>query len=139
MPSVLTLCKLTLYLLSSLLLRSQVFITHAHGDHSFGLPGLLCLMGQDRDRDPLMPLEVYGPAGLRLYLRAAMRYSYRCVFVCLRCTYVHMYIHAYVHTYLCTCICMYVYIYMHMYIHTYVHTYMCVCEWVHSLCYIVHW
>jgi hypothetical protein len=60
----------------------QVFITHAHGDHSFGLPGLLCLMGQDRERDPLMPLEVYGPAGLRLYLRAAMRYSYRCVYVC---------------------------------------------------------
>lgn len=38
----------------------HVLITHLHGDHIIGLPGLLLSMGKDGRRSPL---EIYGPAG----------------------------------------------------------------------------
>lgn len=44
-----------------------LFVTHLHGDHLFGLPGLLASLGmQARTR----PLTVYGPRGLHAFLAA---------------------------------------------------------------------
>jgi ribonuclease Z len=46
---------------------TKVFISHLHGDHILGLPGLLQSMTLlDREK----PLEVYGPKGLADFLRA---------------------------------------------------------------------
>ena len=56
---------------------SKIFVTHAHGDHSFGLPGLLCLMGTDKsvNGESSKVIDIYGPEGLRMWLRVAIRYS----------------------------------------------------------------
>ena len=49
---------------------SAVFITHLHGDHFNGLPGLLSTMGLDRrTRD----LRLIGPRGIREYLHLLER------------------------------------------------------------------
>jgi ribonuclease Z len=40
----------------------EIFLTHFHGDHYLGLPGMLKTFAL-RDRD--VPLTIYGPAGLR--------------------------------------------------------------------------
>ena len=50
----------------------RIFVTHVHGDHTFGLAGLLCLTGQEVDRSG-PPVDVYGPVGLRGYLRASLQ------------------------------------------------------------------
>jgi ribonuclease Z len=47
--------------------RMKIFVTHMHGDHVLGLPGLLQTMSLlDRQR----ALEVYGPAGIKAFVKA---------------------------------------------------------------------
>lgn len=50
--------------------RTRVFITHMHGDHILGLPGILqtmSLLGRDK------PLQIYGPAGIDAFIEAMIR------------------------------------------------------------------
>ena len=58
----------------------RIFVTHAHGDHTFGLFGLACLMGQNRagpeGGPPPPPVEIYGPEGLRQLLRATLQLTH---------------------------------------------------------------
>jgi len=51
----------------------QIFISHMHGDHIFGLPGLLtsyALLGRDR------PLELFAPNGMEKWMNACLTYSH---------------------------------------------------------------
>ena len=52
----------------------KIFITHAHGDHCFGLPGLLCLIARGRDAGA-PPVQIYGPHGLRAFVRIALAFT----------------------------------------------------------------
>jgi len=50
--------------------ETRILITHMHGDHVLGLPGILqtmSLLGRDK------PLEVYGPPGIRAFIEAIIR------------------------------------------------------------------
>jgi len=50
----------------------HIFISHLHGDHIFGLPGLLtsyALQGREED------LTVFGPIGIKLYLDTIIKVS----------------------------------------------------------------
>ncbi|ALS78818.1 ribonuclease Z [Planococcus kocurii] len=50
----------------------KIFITHMHGDHIFGLPGLLgsrSFQGGDE------PLEIYGPSGIKEYIEMTLKLS----------------------------------------------------------------
>jgi len=51
---------------------TRVFITHLHGDHLFGLPGLLSTRSFQAGAPPL---DVYGPPGLGEYLGTVLRVS----------------------------------------------------------------
>jgi len=47
--------------------KTKVFVTHMHGDHMLGLPGLFQTMSLlDRERK----LEVYGPPGIKAFIDA---------------------------------------------------------------------
>ncbi|WP_047999955.1 ribonuclease Z [Lactiplantibacillus herbarum] len=51
---------------------TKIFITHLHGDHIFGLPGLLSsrsFQGGDE------PLTIYGPTGIRDFVQTSLRVS----------------------------------------------------------------
>jgi ribonuclease Z len=51
---------------------TRIFITHMHGDHIFGLTGLLATCGLAGKGQPI---DVYGPDGLAQYLRSCRSYS----------------------------------------------------------------
>jgi len=49
---------------------SRIFITHLHGDHIFGLMGLLASCGLAGNPSQI---DIYGPPGLDRYLQACGR------------------------------------------------------------------
>jgi ribonuclease Z len=51
---------------------TKIFITHLHGDHIFGLPGLISSRSAYEGSGPL---EVYGPYGVREFIETALRVS----------------------------------------------------------------
>lgn len=51
----------------------KIFITHLHGDHIFGLMGLLASCGLGADAKDI---ELFGPPGIEPYLKSSMKYSY---------------------------------------------------------------
>ena len=50
----------------------RIFITHMHGDHVYGLLGLLATCGMAGDAQPI---DIYGPPGLDEYVRLSAQYS----------------------------------------------------------------
>ena len=56
---------------------TRIFITHMHGDHIFGLPGLICAPVRSRAEQRRVhgkkPTRAHhGPAGIRDFVRAAV-------------------------------------------------------------------
>jgi len=56
---------------------SKIFITHLHGDHLYGLPGLLCTLGNGLDPSKVgtAAVEVIGPVGLRKFIAVTLGLS----------------------------------------------------------------
>ncbi|MBT0721988.1 ribonuclease Z [Rosenbergiella collisarenosi] len=50
----------------------KIFITHLHGDHIFGLPGLLTSRSMS---SIVTPLTIYGPKGLKTFIDTALQIS----------------------------------------------------------------
>ena len=54
---------------------TKLFITHWHGDHCFGIPGLMSAMSADEFKGVL---EIYGPKGSKVYLNHMLKgFAYR--------------------------------------------------------------
>ncbi|ULG73394.1 ribonuclease Z [Macrococcus brunensis] len=51
----------------------RIFITHMHGDHIFGLPGLLSSRSFQGGENK--PLTLYGPAGIREFIETTLKLS----------------------------------------------------------------
>ena len=49
----------------------QIYVTHLHGDHVFGLPGLLASRSSAQDIET--PVTLFGPPGLEEWLRLTLR------------------------------------------------------------------
>ncbi|XP_066985342.1 zinc phosphodiesterase ELAC protein 1-like isoform X1 [Macrobrachium rosenbergii] len=61
---------------------NKIFITHLHGDHLFGLPGLLCtissqigLSEEELQKKGAPVVDLYGPQGLRRFVYTALSLS----------------------------------------------------------------
>ena len=60
---------------------TRIFITHMHGDHIFGLPGLICAISGARTAHSrsyggtAVPLHIIGPPGIRQYVYSAITWS----------------------------------------------------------------
>lgn len=52
----------------------KIFITHLHGDHIFGLPGLLSSRSF-QGGEQMGSLTIYGPKGVEAFVRSALRVS----------------------------------------------------------------
>ena len=51
----------------------KIFITHMHGDHIYGLPGLLATLGLSGNSNGI---ELYGPSDLKEFVISALKSSY---------------------------------------------------------------
>jgi len=56
----------------SLLRIKAIFITHVHGDHCYGLPGLLNSMQLNGRKSSL---SIYGPEGIKEFVEAAFKFT----------------------------------------------------------------
>ena len=51
----------------------KIFITHMHGDHIYGLPGLLATLGLSGNSKGI---EIYGPSELQSFINSALKSSF---------------------------------------------------------------
>lgn len=53
----------------------KIFITHLHGDHIFGLPGLLSSRSFQGGEEKLTPIDIYGPVGIKDFVKTTLSLS----------------------------------------------------------------